>query len=91
MLELVFWYLKNRSEVNRNAENKQRNYYLSLLRKTKSTYYANLEEKDVTDNKQFWKTGKPTLSDKVKSWDKFTLVDGEKIVTHDGETSEILN
>ena len=54
-------YLKTRSEFNKNVYNKQRNYRLSLLWKTKKAYYANLNEKDVTDNKQFWKTVKPML------------------------------
>ena len=27
-------------------------------------YYGNLNEKDITDNKKFWKTVKPFLSDK---------------------------
>ena len=56
---------------------------------TKKAYYANLNEKDVTDNKQFWKQN--LFSDKIKSCDKITLIDGEKIVTQDDENTEILN
>ena len=48
-------YLKNRSDNNKREYNKQRNYYVSLLRKIKTNYYANLNEKDLTDNKQFWR------------------------------------
>ena len=84
-------YLKTRSEFNKNVYNKQRNYRLSLLWKTKKAYYANLNEKDVTDNKQFWKTVKPMFSDKIRSCDKITLIDGEKIVKQDDENAEILN
>ena len=47
-------YLKNRSDNNKREYNKQKNYSVSLLRKTKTNYYANLNEKDLTDNKQFW-------------------------------------
>ena len=43
---------------------KQRNYCGSLLRKSKTNYYANLDEKKVSDNKLFWKAIKPSLSDK---------------------------
>ena len=32
---------------------KQRNYCVSLLRKSKTNYYANLDEKKVFDNKLF--------------------------------------
>ena len=31
----------------------QRNYRVNLLRKTKEQYYANLNKKDVADNKKF--------------------------------------
>ena len=40
------------------------NYYM------RTYYYANLNEKDLTDNKQFWRTVKPLLSDKIKSSEK---------------------
>ena len=45
--------LKKRSEQNRLSYVKQRNYCVSLLRKTKKDYYANLNVKDIDDNKQF--------------------------------------
>ena len=32
----------------------------------KKDFYANLNENDVVDNKQFWKTAKRLLSDKGK-------------------------
>ena len=47
-------YLKNRSDNNKREYNKQRNYCVSLLCKTKTNYFANLNEKDLTENKQFW-------------------------------------
>ena len=84
-------YLKDKTETSRIAYIKQRNYCVSLLRKTKKDHYANLDEKDVADNKQFWKTVKPLLSNKVKSSEKITLVEREEIITEDGENAEILN
>ena len=51
----------------------------------------NSNGKDVADNKQFWRTVKPLLSDKVKSSEKITFVEGEEIVNEDGENAEILN
>ena len=69
-------YLKNRSENNKREYNKQRICCVSLLRKTRTNYYyANLNEKDLTDNKQFWQTVKPLLPDKIKSSEKITLVE----------------
>ena len=65
-------YVKNKTDTNRIAYIKRRNYCVSHLRKTKKDHYANLNEKDVADNKQFWRTVKPLLSDKVKSSEKIT-------------------
>ena len=45
-------FLKNRSEVNRINFIRQRNYCVSLLRKTKKNIMQNLNEKDVADNKK---------------------------------------
>ena len=44
-------FLKNRKETNKVCYNKQRNFCVNLLRKTKKDYYRNLNEKDVVDNK----------------------------------------
>ena len=42
---------------------------------------------DVADNKQFWRTVKPLLPDKVKSTEKIT-VEREEIIKIDGENAE---
>ena len=44
-------YVKSKTDTNRIAHVKQRNYCVSLLRKTNKGHYANLNEKDVADNK----------------------------------------
>ena len=81
-------YLKNRSDNNKREYNKQRNYCVSLLRKTKTKYYGNLNEKDLTDNKQFWRTVKPLLSDKIKSSEKITLVEQRETPDTDGNIDD---
>ena len=61
------------------------------MRKTKKDYYENLNEKDVIENKKFWKTVKPLLADKAKSSEYITLVHEDKrITTYDGN-AKILN
>ena len=43
---------------------------------------------------EFWnnsETVKPSLSDKVKSCEKITLVEGEEIINENEENAEILN
>ena len=46
-------YLKNRNEDNRAMYVKQRNYCVSLLRKSRKKYYENLDERNLMDNKLF--------------------------------------
>ena len=62
-----------------------------LYYKTKKDYYANLNEKDIADNKKFWQTGKPLFSDKVQSKEKITLAQGEMMFTEDAKNAELLN
>ena len=84
-------YLKKRSEQNRLSYVKQRNYCVSLLRKNKKDCYANLNVKDIVDNKQFWRTVKPLFSDKTKSNEKITLLEGETVTTQDEQNADLLN
>ena len=60
-------YLRNKTDENERKYTKQRNYCVSLLRKSKREYYSNLDVKNITDNKTFWKTVKSFLSDKITS------------------------
>ena len=58
--------LKNIFHKNKNQENWfkykiQRNYCVKLLHKTKKQYYKNLDIKEVTCNKKFWKSVKSHL------------------------------
>ena len=57
-------FLRNRTEGNKILYNKPRNYSVFLLQNSKTGYYENLNMKNVTDNKLFWKSVKPLLSDK---------------------------
>ena len=49
-------FLRHRSNENRKKYSKQRDYWVSLLRRIIKNYYSNLNEKNITDNKKFWKT-----------------------------------
>ena len=83
--------LNDRSEENKRRYSKQRNYCVSLLRKSKSEYFGKLNQKKISDNKTFWKTIKPFLSDKITSTQKITLIDNEKIIMGDNNNAEVLN
>ena len=84
-------FLQNRSEENRILYTKQRNFCVSLFRKTKKRYYENLNEKLAVDNKLFWETVKPLLSDNVAGKDEIHLIENHELVKTDLETAEILN
>ena len=84
-------YLKSTSEEDKQRFRKQRNLCVSLLRKTKRSYYLNLNEKNIIDNRKFWKIVKPMLSNKFVNNEKITLVDNEKIITNDKEIAKVLN
>ena len=73
-------FLKNRNDYNKREFSKQRNYCVPYVRKSKKLYYSNLDEKKVTDNKTFWKTIKPFLSDKTVSKEKVTKMKLLKVI-----------
>ena len=84
-------YLKDKTEENRLLYTQQRNKCVSLLRKTKINYYGNLNVKNITDNKKFWKTVKPFLSDKSKTSDKIHFNENGELLNSESETAEVLN
>ena len=69
----------------------RRNLCVFLLRETKKSYCSTLNEKNLIDNRKFWKTVKPMLSNKLVSSEKFTLVENKKIITDDREIAKTLN
>ena len=55
-------YLRERRNGAKSLNNKQRDLCVSILRKNKTGYYGNLNNKIVTDNRKFWKTVSPLFS-----------------------------
>ena len=85
-------FLKNPTNENRLAYTRKRNARVSLLRNEKKKYFANLNEKNITDNKKFWQAVKPFLSEKNKSREKITLVkENDEIISDDVEVANTLN
>ena len=64
---------------------------VTLLRKSKREYFNNLNEKNVCDNKKFWRVVKPLLSNKIISNEKIKIVDGDKIIRSDKDTTNVLS
>ena len=71
-------FIDSKTDTDRIAYNKQRNYCVRLIRKEKKVYYSNLKIRDVTDNKTFWRKVKPLFSEKVNLQTKILLVEKRK-------------
>ena len=74
-----------------NAYKRQKNYCSRLYKKERKKYFKNLNLKDITDNKKFWKTIKPLLSNKGSQRNKITIVKEGKVISEDKNVSESLN
>ena len=70
-------FLKSNSEADKKNYVKQRNCRVSLLRRTKKEYYGKLDPRKVADNRTFWRTVKPFLSNKSVENEKIILVEKE--------------
>ena len=81
-------YFKNKSQNDYRAFKKQRNFCSKLYKKERKNYYNSLDIKNITDNKQFWKTIKPFLSEKIKATSKIKLKDQDKIIFNDDKVAE---
>ena len=88
--------LKNRqnnfpTQENITAFKKQRNYCVSLLRKTKKDFYNNLDTKILGDSKKFWTLVKPHFTGKSKETTQITLIENNEMISEEEEVAEILN
>ena len=84
-------YMKIKTVESMEAYKNPRNYCTGLLRKTKKSYYENLNVTLITDNKTFWKYIKPLSSDKSPTNSNIALLKGNKMITGSAECAEILN
>ena len=86
-------YLKQRSEENRLAYKKQRNFCVTfLLRKKKADYFHNLDLNLGRDNKMFLKTISPYFVNNPKKTSKITLADEKgHTLSEDEKIAETFN
>ena len=82
---------KTKSPEIRVLYNRQRNYCVSLLKRTKRNYFERLNENKISDSRKFWKTVTPYFSNKGSTTTSFTLIEGEKIVSDEKEIAQIFN
>ena len=66
--------------INFEDYKKQRNICSNLLCNSKKQYFDNIDVKNVTENKMFWKSIEPTFPNKCKTANTYILVENEKIL-----------
>ena len=66
-------FLNTKSDIDRKAYKKQCHICVSLIRREKKNF--NINTRDITDNKTFWKTVKSLVTDKVQTKSKITLIE----------------
>ena len=59
-----------------------------MVQKAKKNYFNNLNVRNITDNKQFWKTVKLFFSSKVSDNKRITPIEWGKVVFEDREVAE---
>ena len=64
-------------------------YYPKLIKKTKKNFYNNLNVNKITDNKSFWKTVKPSFTEKTLKDEKIVLVENDTTFPEENEIAEI--
>ena len=61
---------------------------LSVFQEWENNFYSHLHTKAVIDNRTFWKTVKPLLSEKVTKHFKINLVKDDKIISRDDQIAK---
>ena len=54
-------------------------------------FYNNLDVKYITENKLFWKTVKPSFTDKTLKGERIILVENSKVVSDESKLAEIFS
>ena len=88
-LKLRNKYLKSKSEIDKQRYNKQRNYFVKLLRLKKQNYYESLDISKTTDNKTFWKTISLLFSNKSYQTNfRITLLENGEILSKESKATD---
>ncbi|XP_057308019.1 uncharacterized protein LOC130645912 [Hydractinia symbiolongicarpus] len=83
---------KNRTDENRAKYKKQRNKCVSMRRQAIKEHFNSVMEGSIIQNKKFWSTVKPFLTNKLgKSSNEIMIVHDDIIVTDENESAEIFN
>ena len=86
--ELKSKYFKNQTVHDFKMYKKQKNYCSKLYKKERKRYYNNMNLTNLHDNKRFWRSVKPFLSDKGSYISKINLKKKDEIISDDSTLTE---
>ena len=89
--KLRYIYLHERTKEAKRLYNKQRNPCVSILRKNKKDCFGNLNNKIVTDNRNFFKAIISLFSKKTFPKECITLKESNKTIKNNEELAETFN
>lgn len=81
--------MEHKTEYWRVSYNKQQNICPSLLKKSKVSYFQNLDIKVISDNIKFWKSVLHLSSNQIKPKEKINLAENNEIISGDAEIAKI--
>lgn len=84
-------YNTDPSAYNWNQYKIQRNKCLSLVRKAKQNYFSQINMKNLSDQRNFWKSVRPIFSEKATSEKVTSLVENGKNITENREIAHVMN
>ena len=87
--QLLNKFRKENPFINKLAYKRQRTFCTKLIKKTKRNFYYNLNVNKITDNKSFWKTVKPSFTEKTLKDEKIVLVENDTTFSKENEVAEI--
>ena len=82
-------FRKENAFINELEYKGQRNFYTTLIKKTERNFYNKLNENKITDNKTFWKTGKPSFTEKTLKDEKIVLIENDTNFSEENKIAEI--
>ena len=87
--KLLNKFRKENSFINELEYKRQRNFCTTLIKKTKRNFYNNLNVNKITDNKSFWKTVKPSFTEKTLKDEKIVLTENDTTFSEENKIAEI--
>ena len=83
--------ISNSTVENRNKYKKHKYFCSKLYKKERKKFYSQLDIENIIDNKLFWKTMKPFLSEKCTCASKTSLVYNDNVISDDQELADTFN